>query len=170
MRKLFQWHNLTIMLILFSLCLSCGCRQNSTSSTTTATSPDERLAGLWTTAKSRQTITLDADGKPAGEIPVGIWYRFDPSGAYYRVARYMTFAIGGVAVEEGRYRTANGEIALFQNTESFFPDEGSPQKPKYRETIADSNLIYQLKGEGSDMVLLLKAGPEQPEVEYFQLK
>lgn len=128
---------------------------------------DERLFGTWTTAASRVKATLDAEGKPTGSVPVGIWYAFSQDGRYYRIARYMTFAIGGVAVEEGSFSTEQNKIVLSHNTESFFPDEGSPQKPKYRETIADSTLIYKFSDDNDHKILSIQSGDDQPEVQYF---
>jgi hypothetical protein len=156
--------------------LASGCLQPGTTSapTTGPTSPptsslaiDSRLSGQWTNHKDRVSIDVNDQGEPAGEVPVGQWYQFDADGTYIWVARHMTFAIGGIMVEEGRFKMADGILHLDNRTESFFPDEGSPQQKKYRSPIEDGKIYFQLTKEANQDVLILKTGDDQPETIYY---
>lgn len=140
----------------------------ATTATTAAVEIDTRLTGLWTNESARTKVSVNAKGEPEGVVPVGEWYAFAAtsaaSGRYYRVARFMTFAIGGVSVEEGLYATREGVIYLTGKTESFFPDQGSPQKAKYRVPLEDSVLLYRFADIDGKPVLHLRTAPEEPEV------
>jgi len=128
---------------------------------------DDRLSGAWTNEPDRTRVQVDQMGKPVGSVPVGDWYLFDGKGRYVRIARFMTFAIGGILVEEGRYQTENATVTLYDRTESFFPDPGSPQKAKYRETTLETVFIrYRPAVENSIDVLYLKSGADGEEVRF----
>lgn len=127
---------------------------------------DDRLTGAWTNEAARTRVQVDQAGKPVGSVPIGDWYLFDGKGRYVRIARFITFAVGGIHVEEGRYQTEKG-ILLYDRTESFFPDPGSPQKAKYREATLETVLIhYRLSVENSIDVLYLKSGANGEEVRF----
>lgn len=144
--------------------------------TTASTAPAlPALSGEWTTHQDRTGIALTQDGKPAGPIPVGEWYHFQADGHYDRVARFMTFAIGGVAVEEGQYEVrltdtrssgqlvnpdVSFDLVLFKRTESFFPDAGSPQQAKYRSATTDETLQGELRKAGAAFRLALRSGQD----------
>lgn len=81
----------------------------------------------------------------------------------------MTFAIGGSMVEEGRYEAKSGVIRLFDRTESFFPDEGSPQKAKFREPLhTDETYYYRLDVEQSIDALFLKTNPSADAIRFLR--
>ncbi len=157
------------MTLVILLALS-GCGPGFTSKTTAQTTQtttaqptkpplDDKLIGCWTTDPDRRLVNLGDQGKPIGPIPVGEWIRFDSEGRYARIGRYMTFAIGGTHVEEGRFEASSGVIRLLDRTESFFPDQGSPQKAKYRENLSgEETFYYQWDAQSSMDVLLLKTG------------
>lgn len=132
-----------------------------TQSPTTEPTPkpmiDDKLVASWTNEPGRLKVTLDSLGKPGQPVPIGEWYVFDAEGRYFRIARFMTFAIGGIMVEEGSYEAKSGVVRLFNRTESFFPDEGSPQKAKYREALGTAETFYyHFDLEQSVDVLFLK--------------
>jgi len=128
---------------------------------------DDRLTGTWTNESARTKVQVDQAGKPVGSVPVGDWYLFDGKGRYVRIARFITFAVGGIHVEEGRYQTEKGSVLLYDRTESFFPDPGSPQKAKYREATLETVLIHnRLSVENSIDVLYLKSGANGEEVRF----
>jgi len=172
---------LMIAVIMASVILT-GCAGASapTSATTvptpsTASKPtpkptvDDKLVGYWTNEPGRLKVFLDGLGKPGQPVPIGEWYVFDSEGRYYRIARFMTFAIGGIMVEEGRYEAKSGVIRLFDRTESFFPDEGSPQKAKFREALtADETYYYRLDVDQSTDALFLKTNPSVDAVRFLR--
>jgi len=128
---------------------------------------DDRLSGSWTNEPTRVSVLVDQLGQPVGSVPVGDWYFFDGKGRYVRVARFITFAVGGIHVEEGRYQTENGTVLLFDRMESFFPDSGSPQKARYREATTEMVLIhYRPAVENSIDVLYMKSGTDGAEVPF----
>jgi hypothetical protein len=158
-------------IVLFSIVLllgiACsGCR----AAVTTATGPEKQLVGLWTTESQQVRVELNSKGEPVGSVPVGQWYFFEATGRYWHAARFMTFAIGGVMIQEGRCETANGEIRFLDRTDSFYPDKGSPQQAKYREAIDNETLLYRVVTENSVDVLYLKAGEQDQEVRYLRSK
>jgi len=171
------------LLMMFSLLLTgCGGTYASTAATTTSASttsgtdtssrprPDDRLTGQWTNGDKIVKVVIGGDGKPVGEIPVGEWYNFDGSGRFVRIARFMTFAIGGIMVEEGDYSTENGVLYLSNRTESFFPDEGSPQHAKYREPLTDDSISfwYRISLEQNMNALYMRSDPGQSEIRFIQ--
>lgn len=128
---------------------------------------DDRLTGAWTNESARTRVQVDQSGRPVGSVPVGDWYLFDGMGRYVRIARFITFAVGGIHVEEGRYQTEKGTFLLYDRTESFFPDPGSPQKAKYREATLETVFIhYRPSVESSIDVLYLKSGANGEEVRF----
>jgi hypothetical protein len=169
------------LILLASLVLP-ACRpfttiQPSQSITTQDTSDvlDQQLIGQWTTASKRVGVSITSAGKPVGAVTIGEWYNFRKDGTYYRVARFMTFAIGGVSVEEGRYKTAdpglveeNSLLMLYDRTDSFYPDKGSPQKAKYREPADDQNLYYQIVTRNEGQALALQTAADQQAIDYWR--
>jgi hypothetical protein len=158
-------------IVLFSIVLllgiACsGCRAAGT----TANGPDVRLIGLWTTESQQARVTLNSKGEPVGIVPVGQWYFFEATGLYWHAARFMTFAIGGVMIQEGRCDTIADTLIMTDRTDSFYPDEGSPQQAKYREAIEDETLLYRVVTENGVDVLYLKAGAQEQEVRYLRSK
>ncbi len=130
-----------------------------------------RPIGQWTNATDGTVVLLDENGKPTTPVPVGEWYRFNADGSYYKVARYMTFAIGGVSVVEGRYTVQGTALKLVQRTESFFPDEGSPQPAKSRVPLADeAEMIWRTDRAGGVDTLYLSSGADQPEIAFRAVK
>lgn len=122
---------------------------------------DPQLVGQWTTSAGRAPADIDDKGQPVGDYAIGVWYVFRADGTYFSVANHMTFAIGGLAVEEGRYEVVAGDLHLFHRTWSFFPFEGSPQKKQYRTVQTDATLTYALGSEGVVRTLdLAEAGSD----------
>ena len=157
-------------LVLLTGCLA-PAATSATSSTavpSTTSATDSRLVGLWTTEAEAVRISLNEKGEPVDAIPVGQWYSFDAAGQYFWVARHMTFAIGGVMVEEGRYGPARDGLRLYGRTESFFPDKGSPQKAKYREPLPETALVCRIAEEDGTEVLFIKSASDQPEIRYIR--
>lgn len=147
------------LLLALSLGLLSACGAGATASDFPSPTPtpslDPSLFGQWTNQVDRTRISVDDDGRPDGAVTIGIWYEFRSDGRYVSVARHMTFAIGGVSVEEGRYVLADTGLRLSGRTWSFFPDEGSPQKKQYREKQEDASLAYRLaREEGVDVLYL----------------
>jgi hypothetical protein len=160
-----------LFFMLLAGCSGSGMTATQTAVPTTSVIVDPQLIGLWTNRKDRMRVELDKQGKPVGhvpvgQVPVGQWYQFNEDGTYYWVARHMTFAIGGVSVEEGRFTESEGKLLLLDRTESFFPDKGSTQKEKFRSPIADGEIYFRLASEYSEYVLMIKTGVDQPEVAY----
>ena len=131
---------------------------NATSASTVVL--DQALLGQWTTESSLIRVVVNEKGETTGEIPVGQWIEFQADGAYYRVARHITVAIGGIGVEEGRYEAVNGSVLLFERKTSFFPDQGSPQKPSYRQPEGNENLQYAISKTAAGRELTLKSGQD----------
>jgi len=154
---------------------STGSSTGTSISQTTDKPVDIRLVGEWTTQKELQCVSLLSTGQPTGPVPVGEWYAFKPDGSYFRVTRFMTFAIGGIGVEEGRYRCQpSGSVAgestltLYNRTDSFYPDEGSPQKPSYREPVADQVWLYSIVSVAGSPALQLRLNQDETAVQYRQ--
>ena len=148
------------VLLLSALVLG-GCGLQADSGPT----PDPRLTGVWTTRSDRLVVSVDEAGKPRTDVPVGEWYAFFTNGRYVHIARYMTFAVGGVQVEEGAYASTHDGLKLTGRTQSFFPDEGSPQKAKYREAVdGDLILVFRTAEKEGVKALLLRVSAENPEV------
>ncbi len=116
---------------------------------------DDRLFGQWSSQADPSAISLDSAGQPIGTVPIGIWFLFHENGMYERVANFMTFAIGGVSVEEGRYAVKGDQLVLTARLDSFFPFEGSPQQKHYRTSEADSSLSFRFGTEDGAVVLYL---------------
>jgi len=116
---------------------------------------DERLYGQWSDQADAIAVDLNEAGEPVGAVAIGTWFVFHEDGSYERVANYMTFAIGGVAVEEGRYAVDGNKLVLTNRTDSFFPFEGSPQKRHYRTAVADGSLTFRFGTEDGKAVLFL---------------
>lgn len=127
---------------------------------------DEALLGQWTTESSLLRVVLNEKGEPTGTIPVGQWISFQSDGTYYRVTRHITVAIGGIGVEEGRYEAVNGSILLFERKTSFYPDQGSPQKPAYRQPEDDEHLQYEINQMSVGRDLVLKSGQDDQGIRY----
>ena len=150
------------VLLLSSLLLG-GCALQADSGPT----PDPRLTGIWTTREDRLRVSLDDTGKPQTDVPVGQWYAFLSNGRYVHIARYMTFAIGGVQVEEGSYASTSEGLTLTGRTRSFFPDEGSPQKAEFRVAEdGDMSLVFRAAEEDGVKALRIRASAEDAEVLY----
>jgi len=144
-----------------------GTATTATSSTGSSTVVlDESLFGQWTTEPTLVRAVLNEKGEPTGTIPVGQWITFRADGTYYRVSRHITVAIGGAGVEEGRYEAVNGSILLFERKISFYPDQGSPQKPSYRQPEEQENLQYEFKQASSGRELLLRSGQDDQGIRY----
>jgi hypothetical protein len=116
---------------------------------------DERLFGQWSNQADPSAIDVNAAGEPVGTVSIGIWFIFRENGSYVQVANHMTFAIGGVAVEEGRYAVEGDRLLLSNRTWSFFPFEGSPQKKQYRTAQADAKLTFRFAEEDGVRILYL---------------
>lgn len=161
-------------LVILLTILSSGCGIFTPGTATTATNStsgdtfvvDESLFGQWTTETTLVRVVLDGQGKPGGTIPVGQWIAFLADGNYYRVARHITVAIGGVSVEEGRYEAVNGNLLLFERKSSFYPDQGSPQKPSYRQPEDHENLQYEIKQTSASRDLILRSGQDDQGIRY----
>jgi hypothetical protein len=157
--------------------LSGGCAiftpGTATTATTTTSSTsgstvvlDASLFGQWTTEPTLVRVVLNEKGEPTETIPVGQWIAFLADGTYYRVSRHITVAIGGVGVEEGRYEAVNGSILLFERKSSFYPDQGSPQKPSYRQPEENENLKYEIQQASSGRELILRSGEDDQGIRY----
>lgn len=163
-----------IGLLVVSSLLAAGCGFFAAGTATSATTDtsgttrvaDKNLLGQWTTEAGLLRVMLDEKGQPTGIIPIGQWIAFSANGTYFRVARYITFAIGGVSVEEGQFEAVNGSLLLFERKTSFYPDKGSPQMPSYRQTAENESLLYQISKDGSDTVLALKSGTDETGISY----
>ena len=163
-----------IGLLVVSCLLAASCSFFASGTDTSATTDtngttlviDESLIGQWTTETSLLRVKLDEKGQPAGIIPIGQWIAFSTNGTYFRVARHITFAIGGASVEEGRFEAVNGSLLLFERKTSFYPDKGSPQMPSSRQAAENESLLYQITNDGSDLVLVLKSGSDETGVSY----
>jgi hypothetical protein len=168
---------LALLLPLITILLSCRNGPTVPGSTTGTTTPattakpafDSRLVGMWTNKDPKIGVSLDDQGKPAGTVPVGEWYSFGDSGNYFWVGRFMTFAVGGVSVSEGKFSQSGDALIFKSRTESFFPDKGSPQKEKYREPAADTSLIIRFDKQGDQDVLIVKTGADEPEVTFYRV-
>jgi hypothetical protein len=154
--------------ILIAGCL--GLSVSGCSKPTQPTGTDIRLVGLWANKAGQIQIALNEKGEPATLVPVGEWFEFDASGRYFKAARHMTFAIGGVSVEEGIYTSQGNNLRLTRRTESFFPDQGSPQQAKYRGPLADEASVYRIDSKEGSAVLYLSSGMDQPETAFFPVK
>lgn len=163
-----------ISLLVFLVVVASSCGIFTPGTATTATSGtsnatvvlDETLLGQWTTETSLLRVVLNDKGEPTGAIPVGQWVSFQADGTYYRVARHITVAIGGIGVEEGRYEAVNGSMLLFERKTSFYPDEGSPQKTSYRQPEDDENLQYEISKTATGRDLVLKSGQDDQGTRY----
>lgn len=133
---------------------------------TTKSGVDKALLGLWTTEANLTRIALTARGEPPESVPIGQWVSFDATGRWFQAAKYITIAIGGVAVEEGSVSAQNGQAKVTGRTESFFPDPGSPQQAKYRTAAPDLSLLYRTATENGEKVLYLKSGVNGTETRY----
>jgi hypothetical protein len=178
-RHLIQTAAILVMLTSLAV-IVLGCRITPTipGTTTGTTTPptttqpvlDSRLVGVWTNKDATASVSLNDQGEPTGVVPVGEWYSFSASGNYFWVGRFMTFAIGGVSVNEGKVSLSGDQLNLKSRTESFFPDEGSPQQKKYREPLTDTSLIIRFEQKDGQEVLIVKAGTDQPEVTFYRVK
>ena len=163
---------ISLLILLAVMAGSCrifmpGTATTATSGTDSTTSVlDEALLGQWTTESSLLRVMLNDKGEPTGTIPVGQWISFQADGSYFRVARHITIAIGGIGVEEGRYEAVNGSILLFERKTSFYPDQGSPQKPSYRQSEDNEHLQYEISQTATGRDLVLKSGQDDQGIRY----
>ncbi len=129
----------------------------------------EPLLGQWTDHSDYQTVSLNDKGEPLSSVPVGEWYFFRKDGRYVHIYRFVTFAVGGVSVEEGQFSVGQDTLDLKNRTLSFFPDEGSPQKASYREPIPqDLTIFYRLETKNKTDILYLRQ-EEEPEKAFYRL-
>lgn len=152
---------LACMLLLLPLLAGCGPRASSA-----VPSTDPALTGLWTNDPGLTRISLNDRGEPTASVPLGQWHAIQASGRWYQVARYMTFAIGGVSVEEGMAAASGGSLRISSRTRSFFPDPGSPQQAVYRSAEPDLTFLYRLASENGETVLYLKSGEGEAETRF----
>ena len=142
-----------VSVLALSLALLSACAASAAEKPTPVLDPD--LAGQWTTAADRTHVAIDAQGQPVGDFPIGVWFEFRADGTYFSSANHMTFAIGGISVEEGRYEAKDGVLRLTQRTFSFYPFEGSPQKKQVRTPQSDATLTYAIGSDADGATLSL---------------
>ncbi len=152
---------LIALLLMLPLLAGCGPRAS-----TAGTSIDPALTGLWTNDPGLTRISLNDRGEPTASVPVGQWHAIQAGGRWYQVARFMTFAIGGVAVEEGTAAASGGSLRISSRTRSFFPDPGSPQQAVYRSAEPDLTFLYRLASENGEAILYLKSGEGEAETRF----
>lgn len=141
-----SWHKMTLLALL-ALAVSisgCCCITDRTveiasvrPSVSTVT-VDGDIVGAWSSEGPYGTLYDPATGGAAGSVYNGEWYIFRNDGTYRYVIMSSGTVISGGVVREGKYNIDGGEISLYDNEESWYPDASrSDQTPAYKNKPAD---------------------------------
>jgi hypothetical protein len=112
-------------------------------------SSDAGIIGTWSSEGPYGTLVDPATGGVSGSVYNGEWYIFKNDGTYRYIIMSSGIALSGGVVREGKYSIDGGEVVLYGNLESWYPDlSRSGQKPAYRNQAAeDERHTYEIQDE-----------------------